>query len=67
MGYGPYPTRRFRRPEIDEAGRRLKAAHCGKANMNPHLTPRGQKLCGGGAAERGLETISLKEKSRFEI
>lgn len=24
-------------PEIDEAGRRLKAAHCGKAIMNPNL------------------------------
>lgn len=29
---------RSHQPEIDEAGRRLKAAHCGKANMNPHLT-----------------------------
>ncbi|KAK1901896.1 Cystic fibrosis transmembrane conductance regulator [Dissostichus eleginoides] len=40
------------RAEIDEAGRRLKAAHCGKANMNPNpnlaKAQRGQKLWGGG-------------------
>lgn len=41
-------------PEIDEAGRRLKAARCGKASMNPNLPQprlRRDRSGGGGHME----------------
>lgn len=64
-------------PEIDEAGRRLKAARCGKASMNPNLPrprlrrDRSSAVEGGGKwremgqVESACATLRLSPSDRF--
>lgn len=61
-------------PEIDEAGRRLKAARCGKASMNPNLPQprlRRDRSGGGGTwremgqVESACATLRLSPSDRF--